>query len=251
MLSVSDILEIILNRKYQRIPTTGTKPETNGHDGLQNEYPVRSRSRIGTLILALAAVLFSGGVGFILGYQMKNPSEIQTPPVIMNKLHTFPRSLVTWEPNETYMGIPNAQNNAAWRSLVPEPDVLWVENPEELGLAEGIQPYGIDKPTKNFYAVSAVHQIHCLSILRNAYYNALSLMSWDDPNHVDHVDHCFEYLRLAATCSGDLTLEHKDVIPATTISGWHANHSCIDYEALLQYHRDQGRLFYASPETPA
>ncbi|KAJ5822852.1 hypothetical protein N7447_005192 [Penicillium robsamsonii] len=56
---------------------------------------------------------------------------------------------------------------------------------------------------------SAFHQLHCLYLLRRAYYTPESELQRFDfgRNRSVHVAHCFDYLAQAITCSADSTLE--------------------------------------------
>lgn len=59
-----------------------------------------------------------------------------------------------------------------------------------------------------------------------------------------HVEHCFEYLRQAISCGGDLVIEGSSPIKvgkghATSVTGWGVEHECIDFERLRQFQIDQ------------
>ena len=58
---------------------------------------------------------------------------------------------------------------------------------------------------------SAFHQLHCLYLLRRAYYTTTpesELQRFDfGRSRSVHVAHCFDYLAQAITCSADSTLE--------------------------------------------
>jgi hypothetical protein len=78
-----------------------------------------------------------------------------------------------------------------------------------------------------------------------------------DPNAPDaedwgiHVDHCIEYLRLGVTC-GDFLIVEPDSPPGTPYEltvdglGWGVIHSCIDFDRLLQFQKDQEVLYNQS-----
>ncbi|KAL5335750.1 hypothetical protein BJX70DRAFT_401304 [Aspergillus crustosus] len=65
--------------------------------------------------------------------------------------------------------------------------------------------------TKSIVIPSAFHQLHCLYLLRRAYYTRTpesNLQRFDfGRNRTIHVAHCFDYLVQAITCSADSTLE--------------------------------------------
>jgi hypothetical protein len=47
-----------------------------------------------------------------------------------------------------------------------------------------------------------------------------------------HVDHCFDYLRQAIMCAGDLSLEHSVVPDEFGFNGWGTAHQCADWETM-------------------
>lgn len=61
------------------------------------------------------------------------------------------------------------------------------------------------------------HQIHCLGVIRRDYYKLAMGIQTDDHFVIkeeakrqlahEHSGHCFDYLRQAFECSGDMTLE--------------------------------------------
>jgi len=74
--------------------------------------------------------------------------------------------------------------------------------------------------------ISVFHQLHCLAQIRSAYYAPFSLS-----NVANHVDHCFDYLRMALMCAGDTSLEWVLEGEVGT-DGSGAVHMCRDYGAL-------------------
>ncbi|KAH8805510.1 hypothetical protein F5884DRAFT_860115 [Xylogone sp. PMI_703] len=106
----------------------------------------------------------------------------------------------------------------------------------------------------SLYSVSAYHQLHCLSMIRNAWFlivdggpEALENVEYF-PHHphgahlAPHVQHCFDYLRQTLQCNADHTLEPfvaedgKTLQPAGP-SGWGVKHKCRDWESLSSWVR--------------
>ncbi|PYI02709.1 hypothetical protein BO78DRAFT_422273 [Aspergillus sclerotiicarbonarius CBS 121057] len=94
------------------------------------------------------------------------------------------------------------------------------------------------------------HQLHCLYILRRAYY-ALSDDDDDDLQRFDfgknrsiHVPHCFDYLRQGITCSADTTVEPA-VDEENGFLGSGFPRQCVDFDALKEYVEER-RIFNAS-----
>lgn len=59
-----------------------------------------------------------------------------------------------------------------------------------------------------------------------------------------HVEHCFEYLRQAIQCGGDLIIEGNSPIKvgkghATSVTGWGVEHDCINFEKLREFQIEQ------------
>jgi len=146
-----------------------------------------------------------------------------------------------------------------WHSSVPREMFLHIDDAVSAGLPPGIPLSTVQNssssatsplPTAHllhtapvsttkdeltaFYVPSVLHQLHCISYLRSAYilaaYNATN-------SPYEHVSHCFEFVREAITCNGDVTLEGHDEGRFTVAGGREARHSCLDLEALLEMMR--------------
>jgi len=105
-----------------------------------------------------------------------------------------------------------------------------------------------DYPSSHVYTTSMTHQLHCLYTILEAY-NTLQLpISARQPIKMPwHINHCFEYIRQAMMCAGDVALEGA----ATTFpageggedrggsDGWDAKHVCKDYGQVKDYLEDR------------
>lgn len=54
----------------------------------------------------------------------------------------------------------------------------------------------------------------------------------------EHLGHCFDYLRQAVMCAGDMTLEHameykKEGIKV--VDGWNTEHQCRNYRMMYEF----------------
>ena len=114
------------------------------------------------------------------------------------------------------------------------------------------------------YSLSVFHQLHCIvsilsilwayltltgikGVLRHEFYfpdheNMSSTHSTEHNRyghiHSGHVSHCFDYLRQAVMCSGDLTLEHAAIDAdgeRRRVDGWGAPHVCRDWDAIVEF----------------
>ncbi|OOF90604.1 hypothetical protein ASPCADRAFT_156521 [Aspergillus carbonarius ITEM 5010] len=92
------------------------------------------------------------------------------------------------------------------------------------------------------------HQLHCLYILRRAYYSRSDENDLQDfdfgKNRSIHVPHCFDYLRQGITCSADTTVEPA-VDEENGFLGSGFPRQCVDFDALKEYVEDR-RIFNAT-----
>ena len=55
----------------------------------------------------------------------------------------------------------------------------------------------------------------------------------------DHVGHCFDYLRQALMCAGDMTIEHAREPPLgqkrLTTDGWGVTHQCRNWDEMMAW----------------
>lgn len=99
------------------------------------------------------------------------------------------------------------------------------------------------------FTTSVTHQLHCLYVILKAH-NSMKLVvtepgpakpyTLEDPWHLNH---CFDYIRQAIMCAGDVALEGA----ATSFpvdehghdrggsDGWDAIHVCKDYSQIYAY----------------
>ena len=90
------------------------------------------------------------------------------------------------------------------------------------------------------------HQLHCLYIIRRAYYDDSSdLQEFDFGKDRDvHVAHCFDYIKQGLTCTIDTTVEPA-VEKEGEFLGFGFDRQCQDFEALKDY-VEKYRMFNAS-----
>ena len=105
------------------------------------------------------------------------------------------------------------------------------------------------KPKASSVVIPSVfHQLHCLYLLRRAYYTTTSeseIQRFDlGRNRSVHVAHCFDYLSQAITCSADSTLEPAVDKEHGFLGGGFARR-CWDFEYLKNVVESR-RVFNAS-----
>ncbi|KAH7021012.1 uncharacterized protein B0I36DRAFT_333608 [Microdochium trichocladiopsis] len=155
----------------------------------------------------------------------------------------------------------------AWDGLVAGHDAVWIENPKQWGLGEGIvAPYDhpntpVPKP-QDFYVISILHQLHCLNMIRFQYYQEKDHRSHKVTEDQEtsfkwkvHVEHCFEYLRQGISCGGDLIIEGNSPIKvgqghATSVTGWGVEHDCIDFDLLRRFQIEQEAKYNLTWQNP-
>ncbi|KAI0907490.1 hypothetical protein F4823DRAFT_553520 [Ustulina deusta] len=90
------------------------------------------------------------------------------------------------------------------------------------------------------------HQLHCLYVLRRAYYShSAQLQGFDfGKNRTIHAAHCFDYLEQSITCAADSTVEPGEDDPNGFLgSGF--SRQCRDFEAVKEY-VEKWRVFNAT-----
>ncbi|PWY80817.1 hypothetical protein BO94DRAFT_470824 [Aspergillus sclerotioniger CBS 115572] len=163
-------------------------------------------------------------------HQSSLPSLNNVAPRI--PIPSIAREFVPWS---------NFSNEPPQSGDIPEP--IWDSLiPNGLG-------YFQDASLTNKPSIPTVfHQLHCLYILRRAYYarsDENDLEGFDfGKNRSIHVPHCFDYLRQGITCSADTTVEPA-VDEENGFLGSGFPRQCVDFEALKEYVEER-RIFNAT-----
>lgn len=104
-----------------------------------------------------------------------------------------------------------------------------------------------DYPNQTVFTTSVTHQLHCLYTIVEAYKTLQLSIELGFSNQVKmawHIDHCFEYIRQAIMCAGDVALEGaattfpNDAMTGKDLGGsdgWDAKHVCKDYGQVYAY----------------
>ncbi|WQF87788.1 Putative mycotoxin biosynthesis protein UstYa [Colletotrichum destructivum] len=103
---------------------------------------------------------------------------------------------------------------------------------------------------RTVFTTSMTHQLHCLYAILESYAGLAvnGSAAVDMHSHIPdgtkgaegpwHLQHCFEYLRQAIMCAGDVALEGtQTTFPEgfTGSDGWDAKHVCRDYTQVYDY----------------
>ncbi|KAH3954545.1 hypothetical protein HBH98_071770 [Parastagonospora nodorum] len=163
----------------------------------------------------------------------------------------FSQQIVTFKPDpvfapENASEFWSRETQHAWLDIVPEGlGYVNVSNPSQYNnLPHPVHDY----PNHTVFTTSVTHQLHCLYTIVEAY-NILKIQteSTSPPAHTIkmpwHINHCFEYMRQAVMCAGDVALEGA----ATTFpageggedrggsDGWDSRHVCKNYGEVKEY----------------
>ncbi|KID91350.1 hypothetical protein MGU_01320 [Metarhizium guizhouense ARSEF 977] len=170
--------------------------------------------RCGLLIFSALSIF---GLGCFIGTQMKSASRrAQFEP--SGELHYYMRF------NGSFAQGSNAKIDALWDSLFPE-KLGFIQHP---------------KLAPNVAGIAVFHELHCLNILRQAFYASvngqLKQMSADTQDAIHrtsthHIRHCLEYLRQSLMCLADANLEEMNYT-TRGVSGWQKERTCGDFEGL-------------------
>lgn len=69
--------------------------------------------------------------------------------------------------------------------------------------------------------------------------------SQDSDEHLEHLSHCFDYLRQAIMCAGDMTLEpaiEYTEIGRKGVAGWGVEHRCRNYQTMKDFAEEHAYL---------
>lgn len=94
------------------------------------------------------------------------------------------------------------------------------------------------------YSISMFHQLHCIMAMRQDTLDLLNQTAYH-PASVDmeHNNHCYEYIRQAILCHGDMTLEPAQVVDGERIhavQGWGVSHQCRNFDIIKEFSEKHG-----------
>lgn len=178
----------------------------------------------------------------------------------------FPQQTVEFQPDHRFVG------NLTSPTFVDDIKQHWLELvPKGLGFIE-VTDYA-DRPNmpqplleykKPTYTTSVTHQLHCLFMIMHGFNDlalnkgsfAMNMAGKDDDDEgltregedpVEHLSHCFDYLRQAIMCHGDTALEGVQTTFGPNVGGsdgWNVQHVCKPWDSIhdwLEEHRIDDR----------
>ncbi|KAM3415307.1 hypothetical protein BST61_g8836 [Cercospora zeina] len=157
----------------------------------------------------------------------------------------IPFSSVTFRQDERFSRTWSEGSNDAWSELMPPGDgFVVVENPRSYNL-----PPGKNSRYGEVYDISMWHQLHCLLHMRTYMSSMHSFLNQTEnlpqfyevvlAPQLDHILHCFDYLRQAVMCAGDMTLEWPRTEPdgrRFAVDGWGVKHEhCRSWDVMTNF----------------
>ncbi|KZL66181.1 hypothetical protein CI238_09978 [Colletotrichum incanum] len=166
----------------------------------------------------------------------------------------FTQQITTFHPTTDFVPddpkklFTNTSIQENWLSIVPKGlGYLVMEDPA----AHDNLPVPLPEfAPRTVFTTSMTHQLHCLYAILESYAGlaANGSAAVDMHSHIPegtegaegpwHLQHCFEYLRQAIMCAGDVALEGTQTtfpVGFTGSDGWDAKHVCKDYKQVYDY----------------
>ncbi|KAH9828457.1 hypothetical protein Tdes44962_MAKER02375 [Teratosphaeria destructans] len=189
------------------------------------------------LILAIAAASLSLDSTYRAFH--RHPDLPRSPVPLM------PKTLTTFIRNDSFASAPTPENDTAWSSISPPGDGF-VLFPNRTRDAYGL-PLGKPAPQGDVYDISLFHQLHCLVSMREHLLMLQASIGRENQAQVmevlirpqeQHVWHCFDYLRQAVMCAGDMTVEWprtEEDGSRFAVDGWGITHQCADWVSRFAF----------------
>ena len=147
---------------------------------------------------------------------------------------------MTFQRDDRFAGPSSQERDEAWSSMMPSGDgFIFIPN----NTAQDTYNLPLGKSTEHgeVYDISVFHQLHCLAHIRRHLFTLQASMDRENQQEIydillqpeeDHVFHCFDYIRQALICAGDMTVEwprtEKDG-RRFAVDGWGVTHECKDW----------------------
>ncbi|KAK3648387.1 hypothetical protein LTR56_007504 [Elasticomyces elasticus] len=193
-------------------------------------------------LLALSVVIGLLVVALMLALSLRR-IEDSTTRSLVPLMRSIP---ITFEHNDLFSGPSSPERDEAWSLMAPLGDgFILLPNSTAPGAYD--LPLGQSTSRGQIYDISVFHQLHCLANIRRHMFAIDAILDRNDrleidslalKPHDDHVYHCFDYIRQALMCAGDMTIEW----PRTetdgsrfAVDGWGITHECKDWSAIMEF----------------
>ena len=212
------------------LSTTESKELTAHYRALQvDQRRLQRWIQFLSLFLAIISLAWLGTIG-------STWTEHHAIGTTRSLVPSMPTTRVKFERNDLLAAGSSQETDEAWNQLSPAGDGF-ILIPNNTGQDYQLQP---GKPSAHgeVYDVSLFHQLHCLSNIRKHTFTlqaALGRDNWQEiydlllKHQEDHVYHCFDYIRQALMCAGDMTIEWPRTEPdgrRFAVDGWGITHEC-------------------------
>ncbi|KAK4901692.1 hypothetical protein LTR27_001464 [Elasticomyces elasticus] len=205
---------------------------------------LQAHKRLKRWLAALSVVFGLLVVALMLALSLRRIEDSTTKsPVPLSKVRSRP---VTFEHNDLFSGPASPERDEAWSLMAPLGDgFILLPNSTAQGAYD--LPLGQSTSRGQIYDISVFHQLHCLANIRRHLFAMQGMLDRNDrleidslalKPHDDHVYHCFDYIRQALMCAGDMTIEW----PRTetdgsrfAVDGWGITHECKDWGAIMEF----------------
>ncbi|KAJ5033646.1 uncharacterized protein L3040_008758 [Drepanopeziza brunnea f. sp. 'multigermtubi'] len=213
---------------------------------LQKAFSSTYKALLTVLILlpwALLPMMYKLGYRSGASVLPKLPTHDITARAVKHHLEILDDEFYTTKPeNLKYKGIPRPELDDAWNELIA--NVNQRVNKDEAKKA-GFESTELADGSGDLYGMPAVfHNLHCLYALRRSMFPNVYVEDPDvvppGPNQINvHADHCFDIIRQAIMCQGDMSLYYfywpKTAQSATRSYPRHVGHRehvCVDWDHL-------------------
>ncbi|WEW60174.1 hypothetical protein PRK78_005659 [Emydomyces testavorans] len=208
---------------------------------------------IGLLLLILAMFVVLISINLEIRWRFRE----NKPGFPIDPVPEFPIETLIFGPKDLYTAPRSPKTDAAWKALAgptssrkpwSQQGFILVHDWEKYDIPAGWPANGQMK-----YGISMFHQLHCLTAIREVFYDMLDgtfdkkkFLAADvnvgSPDFVPnghglwHVQHCFNYVRQGLQCAGDMSLEIPTYFNGTPIVvGWNSPHKCRSWDAMWRY----------------
>ncbi|KAK5988289.1 hypothetical protein PT974_12433 [Cladobotryum mycophilum] len=138
-----------------------------------------------------------------------------------------------YKPNKLFQSPPSDEVDEAWHGWLREYDHLFMfpqEKAKAVGLPETIELY--NDPGYGAYGLGVYHQMHCLNRIRKTFYPERYYPNETQHEVMHHTHHCFDVLRQALLCHGDISV----------VYWWNQNYTHLDQHGNRKYTEEYLRM---------
>jgi len=183
---------------------------------------LKSNSRMTAFTKAMAVVNFVLGIAlvmslaFVAKLETPSPSEscLETEQIkepYSPALEAIVPITKKFKPELIYQSETSPQVEAAWKKILGVNEGMVAIGPEEstkLAETNHESTESIWEPGKHVYGISMYHQLHCLNTIRKSFYREKFYPGIPDDRFYFHKNHCFDFLRQAIMCHGDVSMTY-------------------------------------------